>query len=107
MKALSTKLNCKNPTSVQRAACVNLLTGGENITSSYEFMLRNFNLTSIALLSELGKTKNLFIQSETGSGKTLAYLLPILNLLAVEKGKLKKIDRKIGGTRCLVIAPTR
>ncbi|GMH60870.1 hypothetical protein TL16_g03143 [Triparma laevis f. inornata] len=83
VKALSTKLNCKNPTSVQRAACVNLLTG------------------------ELGKTKNLFIQSETGSGKTLAYLLPILNLLAVEKGKLKKIDRKIGGTRCLVIAPTR
>ena len=60
----------------------------------------------------LGSSKggtNLFIQSETGSGKTLAYLLPILHHLTVDgpTGKLKKIDRQTGGTRCLVLCPTR
>eukprot|EP00978_Attheya_sp_CCMP212_P036375 scaffold164511_cov33-Attheya_sp.AAC.1 len=53
---------------------------------------------------------NLFMQSETGSGKTLvAYLLPILQSLAVEKKgeRLKKVDRQMGGTRCIVVCPTR
>ena len=60
------------------------------------------------LLGGKGNT-NLFVQSETGSGKTLAYLLPILHHLTVDAqtSKLKKIDRKMGGTRCLVLCPTR
>jgi len=53
--------------------------------------------------------KNLFIQSETGSGKTLAYLLPILQQLAVDTqtDRLKKVDRQLGGTRCIILCPTR
>jgi ATP-dependent RNA helicase DDX31/DBP7 len=53
--------------------------------------------------------KNLFIQSETGSGKTLAYLLPILQQLAVDShtDRLKKVDRQLGGTRCIILCPTR
>ena len=53
--------------------------------------------------------KNLFIQSETGSGKTLAYLLPILQQLAVDAqtGRLKKVDRQLGGTRAIILCPTR
>lgn len=53
--------------------------------------------------------QNLFIQSETGSGKTLAYLLPILQQLAVDSttNRLKKVDRQIGGTRCIILCPTR
>ena len=55
--------------------------------------------------------QNLFIQSETGSGKTLAYLLPILQHLAVDNtnnnNSLKRIDRKLGGTRCILLCPTR
>lgn len=53
--------------------------------------------------------KNLFIQSETGSGKTLAYLLPILQQLAVDAqtDRLKKVDRQLGGTRCIILCPTR
>jgi len=75
-----------------------------------------------ALLPSSKKTKkgkkgklqqNLFIQSETGSGKTLAYLLPILQHLAVDittnnnNNSLKRIDRKLGGTRCILLCPTR
>jgi len=71
-----------------------------------------------ALLPSTKKTKkskkgklqqNLFIQSETGSGKTLAYLLPILQHLAVDinSNSLKRIDRKLGGTRCILLCPTR
>jgi ATP-dependent RNA helicase DDX31/DBP7 len=55
-------------------------------------------------------SSNLFIQSETGSGKTLAYLLPILQHLAVAPGdaqSIKRIDRQIGGTRCIILCPTR
>ena len=64
--------------------------------------------TARALLGENNGRSNLFVQSETGSGKTLAYLLPILNDLAVdERGNLKKVDRSIGGTRCIVLCPTR
>mmetsp|Transcript_5559 Transcript_5559/g.12115 ORF Transcript_5559/g.12115 Transcript_5559/m.12115 type:complete len:1053 (+) Transcript_5559:55-3213(+) len=57
--------------------------------------------------------RNLFIQSETGSGKTLAYLLPILQHLAVDDGdsrttgRLKRIDRQLGGTRAILLCPTR
>ncbi|KAL3759716.1 hypothetical protein ACHAWU_008210 [Discostella pseudostelligera] len=55
-------------------------------------------------------SSNLFIQSETGSGKTLAYLLPILQHLAVVPGdaqSIKRIDRQMGGTRCIILCPTR
>ncbi|KAL3798521.1 hypothetical protein HJC23_011825 [Cyclotella cryptica] len=53
--------------------------------------------------------ENLFIQSETGSGKTLAYLLPLLQHLAVDfrTQALKKVDRQIGGTRAIILTPTR
>ena len=53
--------------------------------------------------------QNLFIQSETGSGKTLAYLLPILQHLAIDTqtNSLKRIDRQLGGTRCILLCPTR
>ena len=56
-----------------------------------------------------GGSSNLLIQSETGSGKTLAYLLPIVQSLAVDSssGRLKKVDRAMGGTRCVVLCPTR
>ncbi|KAL9183972.1 hypothetical protein ACHAXT_002058 [Thalassiosira profunda] len=52
---------------------------------------------------------NLFVQSETGSGKTLAYLLPILQHLAVDPatGSLKRVDRQLGGTRAIILCPTR
>ena len=54
----------------------------------------------IPLLAERGA--NLLMKSETGSGKTLAYLLPILSqLMSSPSG-----DRS-GGTRALVIVPTR
>lgn len=58
---------------------------------------------------QITSQKNLFIQSETGSGKTLAYLLPILQQLAVDSqtDRLKKVDRQLGGTRCIILCPTR
>ncbi len=57
-------------------------------------------------------SSNLFIQSETGSGKTLAFLLPILQHLAVAPGEddaqsVKRIDRQMGGTRSIILCPTR
>lgn len=78
-----TKMGIEKPTGVQVESC-GVLLGGKGNT-------------------------NLFVQSETGSGKTLAYLLPILHHLTVDAqtSKLKKIDRKMGGTRCLVLCPTR
>lgn len=53
--------------------------------------------------------KNLFIQSETGSGKTLAYLLVVLQSMGVDKrtGNLKRVERHIGGTRAVILCPTR
>lgn len=53
--------------------------------------------------------QNLFIQSETGSGKTLAYLLPVLQHLAVDPvtSRFKRVDRQLGGTRCILLCPTR
>mmetsp|Transcript_9968 Transcript_9968/g.17928 ORF Transcript_9968/g.17928 Transcript_9968/m.17928 type:complete len:1042 (+) Transcript_9968:61-3186(+) len=55
------------------------------------------------------KDLNLFIQSETGSGKTLAYLLPILQHLAVDPNtqNVKRVDRQLGGTRTILLCPTR
>ena len=55
------------------------------------------------------KEQNLFVQSETGSGKTLAYLLPVLQHLAVDSatGSPKRVDRQLGGTRALILCPTR
>jgi ATP-dependent RNA helicase DDX31/DBP7 len=70
---------------------------------------------------------NLFVQSETGSGKTLAYLLPIVQCLAsadadrrssysysssspgagAGAGAGADVDRKSGGTRCVLLCPTR
>lgn len=51
---------------------------------------------------------NLFVQSETGSGKTLAFLLPIIQNLAVDhNGEIKQVDRQKGGTRCIILCPTR
>jgi len=101
-----------------------------NLVSTLTSPTGNFKLTQptivqtksiAALLPSSKKTKkgkmgklqqqNLFIQSETGSGKTLAYLLPILQHLAVDttnnNNSLKRIDRKLGGTRCILLCPTR
>ena len=67
--------------------------------------------------SSSSSSTNLFIQSETGSGKTLAYMLPILQHLAVvapgeeedvqSSCVIKRIDRQMGGTRCIILCPTR
>lgn len=64
---------------------------------------------AIPAFCEGDRTHNLLIQSETGSGKTLAYLLPIVQSLAVdaESGELRKMDRAVGGTRCVILCPTR
>ena len=54
-------------------------------------------------------TGNAFLQSETGSGKTLAYLLPVLHSLAIDSttNTPKKVDRALGGTRSIILCPTR
>lgn len=82
-----------------------------------------------------GNRDNLFIQSETGSGKTLAYLLPILQVSVIQSVSVlcfdedildtttlvdtqhlavdlktnahKRVDRQIGGTRAILLMPTR
>eukprot|EP00559_Dactyliosolen_fragilissimus_P002548 CAMPEP_0184866982 /NCGR_PEP_ID=MMETSP0580-20130426/24569_1 /TAXON_ID=1118495 /ORGANISM="Dactyliosolen fragilissimus" /LENGTH=1085 /DNA_ID=CAMNT_0027366963 /DNA_START=32 /DNA_END=3289 /DNA_ORIENTATION=- len=53
--------------------------------------------------------KNIFIQSETGSGKTLAYLLPLLQNLGIDEltNEIKRVDRATGGTRAIILCPTR
>jgi ATP-dependent RNA helicase DDX31/DBP7 len=53
--------------------------------------------------------KNLFVQSETGSGKTLAFFIPLLQSLAVDPRtqNVKKVDRNLGGTRAIILCPTR
>jgi ATP-dependent RNA helicase DDX31/DBP7 len=59
--------------------------------------------------SSSGKGQNLFIQSETGSGKTLAFLVPLLQSLAIDQRtkQLKRVDRNVGGTRAIILCPTR
>ena len=59
--------------------------------------------------SAVDKRKNLFIQSETGSGKTLAFFIPLMQSLAFDPkaDKLKKVDRNLGGTRAIILCPTR
>jgi superfamily II DNA/RNA helicase len=47
--------------------------------------------------------RSLVVKSETGSGKTLAFLLPVVAQLLEEAST----DRADGGTRALVVAPTR
>ena len=77
---LSTSLQLKAPTAIQKAALSQLL---ENDCDA-------------------------FIQAETGSGKTLAYLLPIIQrlMLLKVKGLQGKINRK-SGLFALIVAPTR
>ena len=61
-----------------------------------------------AFSADTNSNNNILLQSETGSGKTLAYLLPILQQLGVNlDGSLNKIDRSAGGTRCVILCPTR
>mmetsp|Transcript_8314 Transcript_8314/g.15672 ORF Transcript_8314/g.15672 Transcript_8314/m.15672 type:complete len:764 (-) Transcript_8314:640-2931(-) len=59
--------------------------------------------------SSSGKGQNLFIQSETGSGKTLAFLVPLLQSLAIDERtkQMKRVDRNVGGTRAIILCPTR
>lgn len=76
---------------------------------------RRINSTRKSSKSSSSSSSNLFVQSETGSGKTLAYLLPILQHLAVAapgddddgQSVVKRIDRQMGGTRCIILCPTR
>jgi len=61
------------------------------------------------MIKKSSARKNLFVQSETGSGKTLAYFLPVLQSLATDPRtkKVKKVDRNLGGTRAIILCPTR
>ena len=87
--ALRKVMDIERPTLIQSETCRSLLT--KNIDGSS---------------SE--KRFNLFVHSETGSGKTLAYLLPILQKLALSSdNSFKRVDRSIGGTRALILCPTR
>lgn len=85
----SEKFQIQNPTIIQRNSWIEMLSSKrENDPSPH---------------------KNLFIQSETGSGKTLAYLLVVLQSLGVDKrtGNVKRVERHIGGTRAVILCPTR
>jgi len=85
----SDKFKLKRPTIIQRNAWDQIIDKGSSPAA--------------------GKRKNLFIQSETGSGKTLAFLIPILQSLAIDprSKKIKKVDRNLGGTRAIILCPTR
>jgi len=54
-----------------------------------------------AILSD----SDVLMKSQTGSGKTLAYTIPLVQRLA-QDWEAERFDRS-GGTRCLVIVPTR
>jgi ATP-dependent RNA helicase DDX31/DBP7 len=84
----SDKFKLKRPTIIQRNAWEQIIDKGS---------------------APAGKRKNLFIQSETGSGKTLAFLIPLLQSLAIDprSKKVKKVDRNLGGTRAIILCPTR
>ena len=81
----SQKFNLKRPTVIQRNAWCEMIKNSKNVK------------------------KNLFVQSETGSGKTLAFLIPLMQSLAVDPRtkNVKKVDRNLGGTRALILCPTR
>jgi len=83
--------NLKRPTVIQRTAWEQIL-----IKKDYKENISRMK-------------KNLFVSSETGSGKTLAYLLPIIQHLAIDSKTFqpKKVDRTIGGTRAIILCPTR
>jgi len=86
---VSDKFKLQNPTIIQRNSWVEMLSPKKKNHPS--------------------PNKNLFIQSETGSGKTLAYLLTVLQSLGVDErtGTVKRVDRHIGGTRAVILCPTR
>lgn len=87
-KALSSdKFKLKRPTLIQRNAWQQMITQE----------------------SSSGKGQNLYIQSETGSGKTLAFLVPLVQSLAIDQGtkQIKRVDRNVGGTRAIILCPTR
>lgn len=52
---------------------------------------------------QLKQRRNVLIKSQTGSGKTLAFLVPIVNDLM----SLTPAVTRTGGSRALIIAPTR
>jgi ATP-dependent RNA helicase DDX31/DBP7 len=83
----SDKFSLKRPTVIQRNAW------SQMIPKANKSRVRN----------------NLFIQSETGSGKTMAFFIPLLQSMAVDPRtqKVKKVDRNLGGTRALILCPTR
>jgi ATP-dependent RNA helicase DDX31/DBP7 len=75
---LSTKMDMKAPTAIQKAAITQMIKDDSDA----------------------------FIQAETGSGKTLAYLLPIVErLLAMSKDDVKV--HRDSGLFAIVLAPTR
>ncbi|PMD19022.1 DEAD-domain-containing protein [Hyaloscypha hepaticicola] len=75
---LSTKLNMKAPTAIQKAAIPQMITDDSDA----------------------------FIQAETGSGKTLAYLLPIVERILAMSSKDVQVHRD-SGLFAIVLAPTR
>ena len=61
-------------------------------------------------LDIMRKNQVMVLVGETGSGKTvLAYMLPMLQHLAVDPAtqSLKRVDRHLGGTRAVLLCPTR
>src|SRR5512145_3135184 len=65
-------------------------------------ILSRFNITSLndmqnEMLSAIHKPNDVVLISPTGSGKTIGFLLPILQLMEVDKA----------GVQVLIIVPTR
>ncbi|RDL30776.1 Uncharacterized protein BP5553_10121 [Venustampulla echinocandica] len=75
---LSTKLEMKAPTAIQKAAVTQMIKDDSDV----------------------------FIQAETGSGKTLAYLLPIVDRILAMSSKDAQVHRD-SGLFAIVLAPTR
>jgi ATP-dependent RNA helicase DDX31/DBP7 len=75
---LSTKLEMKAPTAIQKAAIPQMISDDSDA----------------------------FIQAETGSGKTLAYLLPIVERIMAMSSKEAQVHRD-SGLFAVVLAPTR
>ncbi|CZR64998.1 probable ATP-dependent RNA helicase dbp7 [Phialocephala subalpina] len=75
---LSTKLDMKAPTAIQKAAIPEMIKDDSDA----------------------------FIQAETGSGKTLAYLLPVVERILAMSSKEVQVHRD-SGLFAIVVAPTR